>query len=301
MKPLFLRSVATLLALAVTLSSALAAHAQLGGTPPANKIYGSYHAQRGQQRLKKMPRADAQRLKNLIAKARSVDERNYLYKAFAVGHNLKALTSFATLIRGKDKVWLRNNLRATNSSTATGIVQLWQDSCGPTTAAACIGDLDPIFAYRYRTGDQALLQKQWLQKRLPSGAQGGLAVPRGATGGRGRFIEDIISAQRSIGLTYNLRTIQGTYTIDKAVRELDAALPRGLPVPLVVRSQANTTHYVLAIAHWKMKGQKVYTIHDPGQGKTVIRTEKQLRSNQLSLSGNDQLVNVSIPTSKASR
>ena len=84
---------------------------------------------------------------------------------------------------------------------------------------------------------------------------------------------------------------------EAAVDDIAAKVADGLPVPLSVGgSQDQLAHYVLAVAVDDGPPRSFY-IHDPGTGETVVRTEKQLKSNQMGLpSGWDFLNKYEKPT-----
>ena len=279
---------ATLLVLTATLSQV---HADV---PPATPILGAYQHQRAQKRFKALAPAEATRFRNLLSGAKSMEEKRYLEKAFAVGHPLRDLEDFGTLIRGRDRTWLRDNLRLSNNSRGTGIQQLWNDACGPTTALAALGELDPLFAVRYRKSKQAALQKTLLERPYTNGNKGGVAMPRGQKGG-GRWIEDILTAEKKkTGIAYEIRRLDESYNMNRALGELDAALNWGVPVPVVAKSNSGS-HYCLVLSYRKANDQKLYTIHDPWTGCSVVRTDANFRQGRLDLAGNNVLDAFSMP------
>jgi hypothetical protein len=280
--------IATLL-LANTLGSAAAA------VPPPTPIIGTFQKQRADDRLKSLPMPEKVRFQTLLTRARSKEEQQYLIKALAVGHPVKSVEDFATTIRGKDRAWLRDHLTVTNNSKGKGIQQLWNDACGPVTALAAKGELDPIWSLRYQKCDQKKFQKLLLERPYSNGTTGGVAVARGNNGGGGRWIEDFLTLEKKkTGITYSLRHLQGGYGLSNAMADLDSALAAGVPVPIVAKS-ASVSHYALALSVRTANGQKIYTIHDPWSGQTVERTETDFRRSRLDLAGNDQLSSLSMP------
>jgi hypothetical protein len=276
-------------------------------------VAGKFHADKAAARLAQLSEQEQGRYKAILARGANQLEQAYIMKAFAVGHDLDAVESFANEIRGKGAAWLRNNLHLTASTTMTGVMQQWSHSCGPTTAQALFGDIDPLFALDVnknnpsinkaddRDGtklnpDLAEEQRVWLEKAMPDGRQGGAATARAAGNqGRGRWCEDVFTeGVQDLGLTYKANFLGGAYNLERAMADLDKALDRGLPVPLVVKAQTSS-HYVLAIRVVNVNGQKTYIMHDPWTGQTTARTEEQFKNNTLNLSGNNTLMAVSIP------
>jgi len=274
----------------------------------------AYITERVTKRLNSLPAAQQQRYHDLVKRAGSTEERLYLAKAFAAGNDFTALETFAATIRGKDANWLRDNCRLCNSSTSTGLKQQFSHSCGPAMVHVLLGEVDPIYAYRLRRANpnctraddrdgmamnpnQAAQERNWLESAYPSGQQGGAAVARvGASGGRGRWCEDILNQYTTqTGLIFRAKHLGGTYTHDVAMREMEQALDKGYPVPFVAK-RADGSHYLLCLSYRRVGGQKVYVIHDTWTGQTVTRTEADFNSKKLNLSGNHELSTVSLPT-----
>jgi len=274
---------------------------------------GSYHRSRAQARYQQLSSADKSKFQSLFAAAASNRaEQAYLAKALAMQYPMTEIERFAREIRGKSNTWMRDNLHLAGNSTNRGVMQQWRDSCGPTTVQAMLGEFDPIYALRTHQRNPRLTeadnsngsamnpslageQKVWLERARPDGSAGGIAVARSASGGRGRWCEDLMSMFSSrTGVTYTARHLGGAYTLDAALADLDRALNEGLPVPIVAK-RSGGSHYVLAIGVRYSGGQRTYTLHDPWTGQTVTRTEAQFRSARLDLSGNHELATISMP------
>jgi hypothetical protein len=60
---------------------------------------------------------------------KSEAEKQYLLKGVAAGHTVAELKAFAKKVQGKDAKWMRDNLSLTGSSTGTGVMQQWSQSC----------------------------------------------------------------------------------------------------------------------------------------------------------------------------
>jgi len=276
-------------------------------------VIGKWHVDKASARLNGLSDAEKKRYAAILQRASSQLEQAYVVKAFAVGHDFDTLEDFANTIRGKGPAWLRDNLHLTASTRMTGVKQQWKHSCGPTTAQALFGELDPLFALDVHQHNRAISsadeqdgmrlnpdlaeeQREWLERAYPTGREGGIAVARAAQAGRGRWIEDVINDElKDLGLSYRATFVGGAYTLDRALADLDKALERGLPVPIVAKA-TDSSHYVLVIAVRTTNGQKSYLMHDPWTGQSIVRTEADFRNNTLRLSGNNTLIAVSVPT-----
>ncbi len=244
-------------------------------------------------------------------------ERAFLFKALAAGRTASDVLQFATIIHGWDFATLMRWLNVTSSAAAagggagTGIQQQFHTSCGPTSVQTVRAENDPIYAlwmhsggqiYGVATGNPGMTSEQ---QTLLTGA-GGVAVARGgtATGGRGAWMETAIGGFTSLsgitGVTYtriNVTPVQPTNpaggAVDNALRVIEAALDRGIQVPIIIGDTPSATaHYVVML----LRQGENYVIHDPWNGVTVRRSRTQFMSNAIGLAGHSFLTGYSNPT-----
>jgi len=283
------------------------------------KILGSYQAARVKTKYFALSSRDKDRFDALLLGAGSNNGQRYLYKALAAGHTVVEIGAFAGKIRGKNAAWMQNNLRLTASTTGTGVQQQWSHSCNITTVQAVQGEMDPIYALRIHEENPnfgvvdeadatkknpklAAEQKAGLESAYGGtkfGAHSGVAAARGAAGGAGRWADDLLNGMSNVtGLTYSTKLVGPDVTSAQARASIDTALGKGMPVPIVIGNGAGQyTHYVLVTGKVD-KPTKKYTIHDPWSGKTVTRTEAQVKSGTLNIAGSNQITAIEDPSAK---
>ena len=295
-------------------------------TPPAKArlpdkkvIIGSAQKERATKLFKLMTVKDRKRYEAVIKNTKSEDERDYVTKALGTSHSMDEIEAFAKKIEGKDADWLQNNLKLTGSTTGTGVKQQWSHSCNATTVQAVQAELDPVYALKLHEENKdvsaaddfdankvnpklAAEQKEMLETKYAGGVAGsagftGKAVARKGKGGVGRWADDLLNARSATtGLKYNTKFLDATYTVDKATKDLDKALARGNPVPIVIGDggAAATAHYVL-ITQMEEGPPKEYTIHDPWDGITVNRSAEDLVNGKINLAGWNKMASMELP------
>ena len=290
-------------------------------TPSAKPVLGSTQSGQADARLKKLPEKDRKRYEAVVSTAKSDSERGYLTKALASNHSIDEIEAFAKKIQGKDEKWQQDNLKLTSNSSGKGVKQQWSHSCNATTVQAVQAELDPIYALKLHEENPdvtsandsdgtkanpklAAEQKKMLESTYNGGVKGavgyaGKAVARDKSAqGVGRWADDLLNARSdTTGLTYSTKMLDPkTYSIDKATADLDKALAKGQPVPIVIGDgkAAATAHYVL-VTQLEVGPPKKYTIHDPGAGVTVTRSGEDLTKGKINLSGWNQIASIEIP------
>ena len=154
--------------------------------------------------------------------------------------------------------------------------------------------------YGVATGNQRMTSQQLT---LLTGA-GGVGVARPGSGGRGAWMEAATGGFSSLsgitGVTYtriNVSPVEPTNakggSVDKALKVIEAALDRGIQVPIIIGDTPTATaHYVVML----MRQGTTFIIHDPWDGVTVRRTRAQFMSNSIGLAGHSFLTAYSNPT-----
>jgi hypothetical protein len=257
---------------------------------PHGDILGSFQANQARQKLQAMGVGVAKIfLENTIEKASSPAERVYIFKALAAGHPITAIYTFATAIRGKSKKWMQNNLRLTRDTSNQGLRQSWNDSCGPTTVQAIQGELDPIYALSVRSQTTGAINSTNGSITGTNGApttdqqtmlqnNGGVAVPRGGTGGQGMGFSGVLSLIKSrTGIDYEML---GASPKNSSMTKIDNVLKQGLPVPIRVGG-ASGGHFVLITN----KSGSSYNIHDVWDGSSYTRTKANFTKNTMNIAG----------------
>jgi hypothetical protein len=284
-------------------------------------IMGSAQSERADATLKKLPEADQKAVQALMDNAKSEAEKQYLLKGVAAGHSAAELKAFAKKIEGKDEKWMRDNLSVTGSSKGTGVKQQWSMSCNATAAQAVKAQMDPIYALKLHEEnpelDQAddadamaknpklakeqkdMLTSNYTGARGPM--SGGGAVARSGPAAAGRWNDDLLNNNSdTTGITYAPKDVGAGMSVDDAIGKIDSGTGRGQPVPIVIGDNGanKNAHYVLVTGMGKGP-PKQYTIHDPGSGQTVVRTEDDIKNGKINLSGWNHLSTIEDPSTKA--
>ncbi|PPJ19173.1 hypothetical protein C5E44_08645 [Nocardia nova] len=145
------------------------------GTHADNEILSESDAERAAQRLDQLSPDDRRKMDDLLAGAKSPQERAYLMKTLAAGHSLDEVTQFGNSIHGHgdDPTWLQNKLTPIVSQTTAASVEYWDgtyDSQGnpnrgswtqgqyPTCVASSTvmarAMIDPSYALGLTTGNK---------------------------------------------------------------------------------------------------------------------------------------------------
>ena len=95
---------------------------------------------------------------------------------------------------------------------------------------------------------------------------------------------------------YATKIFDANYTLDKATKDLDTALAKGQPVPIVIGDGGASAyaHYVL-VTTMDPGPPKEYTIHDPYDGVTVTRSAEDLAQGKINLAGWNQISSMELP------
>lgn len=245
--------------------------------------------------------------KNTIARAKSPREIQYIYKALAAGNSPGTVIAFASVIRGQSPEWMRNNLSLTNHTGGAGIKQQWHDSCNATTVQAARGQLDPVYAYilikRNRditsandsnatavNPQMAQEQKEMLEQGYTGSLGnmgGGTAVNRDATGGAGRWADDLLNEHtENNGVSYRTLRRGDGHSLNSLIAEIKKGAQRGIPVPIVVGdSPTSYGHYTMVTRMDSSASPNLFFIHDPWEGIMKQFTEDDFKNSTLSLAG----------------
>jgi hypothetical protein len=180
----------------------------------------------------------------------------------------------ANLIRGQSLSWLLEKTTLYGTVHRPGIRQAWEHSCAPTMVLLALAELDPhealgINLNGLHPSDERSPAAQWQRVQLETVA-GGVAVSRGALGGRGTrddsFVRNMLSFTRA-AITRVER--QGGFT--PALRdEVASKLTAGVDVPLRIATHTNAAgHSVIAVDVRAGPQGRELRIHDPWTGDSA--------------------------------
>ncbi len=275
---------------------------------PDEEILGEFQAERAQDKLWQMgPSQFVKFYTNTIGQAKSNREKQYIYKALAAGNSISVVTAFSSIIRGRSPEWMRNNLSLTNHDGGKGIKQQWHDSCNATTVQAARGQMDPVYAYVLiqrnkditsandsngmdKNKNMAQEQKDMLEQDYDGSLGkmgGGTAVNRDASGGVGRWADDLLNENTAAnGVSYRTLRRGDGHSLTDLIAEIKKGAKRGIPVPIVVgNSPTSYGHYTMVTRMDSSASPNVFFIHDPWEGIMKQFTEDDFKNSTLSLAG----------------
>ncbi|WP_213454609.1 WXG100-like domain-containing protein [Rhizomonospora bruguierae] len=234
--------------------------------------------------------ADRATLDGVLAAATDPVEEAYLLKAFAAGHTVAEVVTFAAQIAGRGREWLRTHLSLVDPGRVgpvrfkgTPVRQYDAYTCGSTSVLLARAMTDPLYALRLTTGgepdddaqtgadafDRRLAAEEqrihdgtnliWPQRlgTTPWGVAG--ALTEGGDGYRWRLVDD--GDPRSV---------------DPALRDAVTAVDAGRPVPILLGDVA-PTHYVLLVGH--EEGDLL--VYEPSGGEVVRVPEDDFRAGRM--------------------
>lgn len=226
-------------------------------------------------------------VQGLLGQASQPVEQIFILKAFAAGEPWQNIVNYANQIRGLPAQTIIANSTVTSPQD---LIQQWQDSCAPTVVQTAAAENDPRYAWDlHQSGndgtidpygqDQAIAaqQQQWLQ------AYGGVAVPRGQTGGQGIALGNLMNQQLGPIVHANYSTLE-VGDPNQAINAVAQNVMQGFDVPLRLSfSQPGATqdegHFCLAIAAQGTPGNYQLEIHDPWTGKTAWVSQQNMVNN----------------------
>jgi len=266
---------------------------------------GKTQEDRADKLLKEMSKDDQVKVKKILDNAKC-DEKKYLTKALANKHTAVELETFNKKIAGKNKKWMEENLHLVGESKGKGIKQQWHDSCGPTTVQAMMGELDPIYALnlheqnknitKVNEEDGLKLNKKMAeeQKTMLEG-HGGIAASRDKDTGQGMVLDGLLNEQTGkIGVKFNCESTAGDKAMGAALDDAEKALKGGLPVPVRVGGD-NGGHFVL-MTGIEPGPPRRYSFHDPWEGKTLVFTDEQIKTNKINIAGWTKMTHIYKPS-----
>ena len=266
---------------------------------------GKAQTDRSDKLLAAMSKDDQAKVGELLEKAKP-EEKKYLQKALASNHSAAELDTFYKQIAGKDKAWMDVNLHVVGDSQGKGIKQQWECSCGPTTIQAMRGELDPVYALKLRTDNPHLTEAKdddatalnpnmaADQKAILVG-HGGIATNRD-TDGKGISLGGALNEQKGVtGLKFDTEDVPDD-KFDARLAELDSALSGGLPVPIRVSSPGATGGHFVLVVGGELGPPRVYSIHDPWDGKIIKASEADIKAKKLNIAGWTQITHIYKPS-----
>lgn len=231
-------------------------------------------------------------------------EKKYLTKALASKHSAAEIEAFSKKIAGKDQKWMDENLHLVGLSSGKGIKQQWADSCGPTTVQAMMGELDPVYALKLHEENKnitdaddssgtAMNEKMAEEQRKNLEKYGGIAVDRDHHGA-GMTLGGLLNDQTDkIGVKFDIESVRGDDKMTKGLNDAEAALKKGLPVPVRVGGD-NGGHFILMTGVEDGPPRR-YSFHDPWEGITQVYTEDDIKADKINIAGWTKMTHIFNP------
>lgn len=250
-----------------------------GAAGAPNDILTNNEARRADQRLDRLSEDDRRRFNDLLSDAKSPQERAYLMKALAAGHDITKIEAFDALIHdhGNDPAWLRDRLTPVYNTTAdmtagnrtpvTYQGREWTQGQHPTCVASSTvmarAMVDPVYALGITTGnhpgDPAFDNPDKFGERLRNeqvrvyedGRSWVADLPLvgydGMTSGQG---EDIANDEiaRYTGGEYDHHGLDDAAERRAILPAVEKAVDEGRPVPIQVRDD-DSGHQMMIIGH----------------------------------------------------
>ncbi|MET9213219.1 MULTISPECIES: hypothetical protein [unclassified Nocardia] len=247
------------------------------GAQGKNIILTTDAADRAAARLDQMSDTDRQKVTELLANAKSPQERAYLMKTLAAGHSADELTQFANTIHpyGDDTTWLREHLTPFTNSDSTIFGQLpgWQLDPGRISHLCRLVDGDgsgndrslvhPDADHRNNPSDPASTSKDAFLSRLRDeqatlydhgrdegsiiGDIGQFFGKEGMQTDEGEFIADEQIGAYT-GKDYQHVELDDTQSRRDILDDIYSAVDNGSPVPFQARD-SDGGHQMMVIGH----------------------------------------------------
>jgi hypothetical protein len=194
---------------------------------------------------------DSVRMRELLAGA-AENEKAYLLKALAAGHQLDAVERFADIIHGKDDAWLRRQLDLLHPREGRIVKQFDDTTCGSTVILMARAMNDPIYAltlttdhHGNRLGGDAFHERIKAEERRIHDSTNRVWPQRLGTTPWG-----LTGELNSYGTQYHWRAVDDTIagSVGTALEAAVGAVDAGHTVPVLI-GDGYPKHYVLLIGH----------------------------------------------------
>ncbi len=204
-----------------------------------------------------------------------------------------------------------------DDGTQTGVKQQFAESCGPTTAQALRGAIDPMYALQTRTDNPKLhedddsnplklnpklaAEQKAMLKTLKSSASARNGKSSPSSSATGPTADSIVKVYNQLsaetGFTFVNKDLPWITTpkpdakdvkqVSDALDAIASQLQRGIYTPLAVGPGgiANETHAMLALSVEGSGPKQTFTIHDPWSGNTLTVTRAQFEADDANMDG----------------
>ncbi|WP_250033788.1 hypothetical protein [Paractinoplanes maris] len=254
----------------------------------------------------RLPTAGRDRLDTVLAAA-SPAVQGYLAAAFAAGHSVAEIGSFAATVKGRSPYWLRSRLRPIDAMGAgavqfrgSRIGQYNDTTCGPTAVLAARMYVDPLYALYLTTGgqpDTVEESEERFRQRLAGEEQQihddtDVLWPQLAGTPPWGLSTRLSRDPAALGSRYRWRPALPVPGADRAVlRQALTAANRGLPVPVLI-GDVVPRHYVLLLRH----DDAGAWFYEPTAAEIVVVPRRDLERRDFGRLGYPRLAGVILPS-----
>ncbi|WP_250008295.1 hypothetical protein [Actinoplanes sp. M2I2] len=259
----------------------------------------------------RLPAGGRDRLDAVLAAA-APEEQGYLAAAFAAGHPVAEVASFAATIAGRSPYWLRSRLRPV-AATGAGAVrfrgnrigQYNDTTCGSTVVLAARMSVDPLYALYVTTGgrpgtveesDERFLRRlREEEQRIHDETD--VLWPQVAGTPPWGLSERLNRDPAALGGRYRWRPALPVAGVNRALlRQALTEANRGFPVPMLIGDLV-PRHYVLLLRH----DDAGAWFYEPTAGEIVIVPGPDLERRDFDRLGYPRLAGVILPSAGSDR
>ncbi|MEU0008962.1 peptidoglycan-binding protein [Streptomyces sp. NPDC006314] len=245
---------------------ALADTSNVDGDPEMNEILSANDLERSSRAMDRLSAADRGRMDQLMANASTPQEKAYILKALASGHDVNEVEKFAGKIHGKDPAWLEDHLAPITTQTDSMVnegknsdgsnrnkddqtfrSQGWtqggngrESTCVASSTVTARAMVDPVYALSLTGGpsgqedDPAAFRRRLVdeQHRVHVEGDGGDNWTGMDLEGKTEVVNKEISPQT--GSKYELREVRDADARRNVLPDIEKAVAEGKPVPIGV-------------------------------------------------------------------
>jgi hypothetical protein len=237
------------------------------GAADYNEILTANDLERSGRAMEKLSPADRARMEGLLANASSPQEKAYLMKALAAGHDVKDIETFGGKIHGKDPAWLQQHLtpivtqgdslddEGTDPGSGANVntdlqsfrSQQWaqggdgsEGTCVASSTVTARAMVDPVYALSLTGGpsgeenDPAAFRRRLVDEQHRVHQEGGGGANWNGMGleGKTEVVNKEISPET--GSSYELREVRDADARRNVLPDIEKAVAEGRPVPIGV-------------------------------------------------------------------
>ncbi|GAA1528962.1 hypothetical protein GCM10009730_42730 [Streptomyces albidochromogenes] len=276
-----------------------------GAAREYNEILSANDLERSGERLDSMSPADRAEFQRMLDASRSPEERAYLMKALAAGHDMDSMRDFSQKIAGKDEAWLARHLtpvvtevdangdpvQATTENAFKG--QKWVQG-GDGQEASCVASstvnaramVDPVYALGLTGGPdgqeddpdafrERLVDEQHRVHDEGDGSRGGFFENGPPTGMDDEGWSEVADNELNspTGTDYERQDLNSADDRRGALPEIERAVSEGKPVP--IKTTGDGGHALVIV------GQEngMLQVHNPWGETTWVSEEDFVNGN----------------------